>query len=251
VAHDIGGLQAQRPGDLRQHVGLEPMQDLLGAQVGVSFAGVPNVLSHVKAGKLRALGVTTATRWSELPNVPTIAEAGIPGYQASFPEIYKVPMIAGQNAKYIAASLAAYKKGERKHPTMRGIADTLSEQDMADLAAFYETQGGARAAVPDAPAAADAKAAELLAKGACNTCHGANYNKPIDGSYPKLAGQHADFLLAALKSYQVEKNPLVGRGNAIMAAQAKQYSAAELKVIAKYLAALPGDLKTVPESKFR
>jgi tripartite-type tricarboxylate transporter receptor subunit TctC len=58
------------------------MQDLLGAQVGVSFAGVPNVLSHVKAGRLKALGVTTAKRWSELPNVPTLAEAGVPGYEA-------------------------------------------------------------------------------------------------------------------------------------------------------------------------
>ena len=47
---------------------------------------------------------------------------GIAGYQASFPEVHKVPMISGQNAKYIAAALNAYKKGERKHPTMRGIA---------------------------------------------------------------------------------------------------------------------------------
>ena len=46
----------------------------------------------------------------------------IPGYQASFPEIYKVPMIAGQNAKYIISALSQYKKGDRKHPTMRAIA---------------------------------------------------------------------------------------------------------------------------------
>ena len=46
---------------------------------------------------------------------------GIPGYQASFPEVHKVPMIAGQNAKYIASALTAYAKGDRKHPTMRGI----------------------------------------------------------------------------------------------------------------------------------
>jgi tripartite-type tricarboxylate transporter receptor subunit TctC len=58
------------------------MQDLLGGQVGVSFAGIPNVLGHVKAGRLRALGVTTPNRWSELPDVPTLAEAGVPGYEA-------------------------------------------------------------------------------------------------------------------------------------------------------------------------
>ena len=59
------------------------MQDLLGGQVPVSFAGVPNVISSIKAGKLRALAVTTATRWSELPDVPTVAEAGVPGYEAT------------------------------------------------------------------------------------------------------------------------------------------------------------------------
>ncbi|HJV94749.1 MAG TPA: cytochrome c4, partial [Albitalea sp.] len=47
---------------------------------------------------------------------------GIPGYQASFPEVHKVPMIAGQGAKYIVSALSAYKKGDRKHPTMRAIA---------------------------------------------------------------------------------------------------------------------------------
>ena len=58
------------------------MQDLLGGQVAVSFAGIPNVLGHVKAGRLRALGVTTPNRWGELPDVPTIAEAGVAGYEA-------------------------------------------------------------------------------------------------------------------------------------------------------------------------
>src|SRR6185295_14086151 len=59
------------------------MQDLIAGQVGVSFAGVPNVLGHVKSGRLKALGVTTAKRWSELPEVPTLAEAGVPGYEAT------------------------------------------------------------------------------------------------------------------------------------------------------------------------
>jgi len=65
---------------------------------------------------------------------------GIPGYKATFPEVYRVPMIGGQSEKYIAAALVAYKKGERKHPTMRGIAAGLSDQDIADLAAYYAQQ---------------------------------------------------------------------------------------------------------------
>jgi len=176
---------------------------------------------------------------------------GIPGYQSSFPEVHKVPMIAGQNAKYIVAALNAYKKGERKHPTMRGIADTLSEQDLNDVAAYYETQGGPHAELPKEPAAPSEKVAELIKKGNCAACHGANLSTPIDASYPKLSGQHADYLYVALKSYQTEKNPQVGRGNAIMAAQVKPFTHAELKELAAYISSLPGDLKTVPQSKFR
>ena len=59
------------------------LQDLLGGQVGVSFAGVPNVLGNVRGGKLKALAVTTPKRWVELPDVPTMAEAGVPGYEAT------------------------------------------------------------------------------------------------------------------------------------------------------------------------
>ena len=175
---------------------------------------------------------------------------GISGYQASFPEVHKVPMIAGQNAKYIVAALQAYKKGERKHPTMRGIADSLSEQDMADIAAFYEQQAG-KTEVPADARQPDPKVAALLQKGACVSCHGANFSKPIDASYPKVAGQYADYLYTALKAYQIGNNPHIGRANAIMQGQVKQFSHGELKELAQYLASLPGELKTVPESKFR
>jgi cytochrome c553 len=65
---------------------------------------------------------------------------GIPGYKASFPEVYQVPMLGGQSAKYIQNALKAYQKGERTHPTMRGIAGSLSDQDMANLAAYYSQQ---------------------------------------------------------------------------------------------------------------
>src|SRR5215510_8630403 len=62
---------------------------------------------------------------------------GIPGYKTAFPIVYHVPMIAGQQPGYIVSALKAYKSGERSHPSMRGIAASLSEQDMADLAAYY------------------------------------------------------------------------------------------------------------------
>jgi cytochrome c553 len=62
---------------------------------------------------------------------------GIPNYRASFPEVYSVPKIGGQNAAYLAAALREYASGARSHPTMDAIARSLSEQDIADLAAYY------------------------------------------------------------------------------------------------------------------
>ncbi len=178
---------------------------------------------------------------------------GIPGYQASFPQIHKVPMISGQGSKYIANSLAAYKKGERRHPTMRAVAASLNDKDMADLAAFYEKHGASSLkTVADTPAVQpSAEVAALLTKGACASCHGANFSKPIDPSYPKIAGQHADFLAVALNAYAVQGNPNVGRGNAIMAGQVKQFKTAELKLLAGYIGSLPGELRTEPQPKFR
>lgn len=176
---------------------------------------------------------------------------GIVGYQASFPEVHKVPMISGQNAKFIAASLLAYRKGERKHPTMKGIAAPLTDQDIADLAAFYEASGKEILSKPGKGGPASPEVQALLTKGNCVACHGEGLNKPIDPSYPKLAGQHADYLYVALKAYQITNNPQIGRSNAIMAPQAKLFNHAELKMLAQYIGGLPGDLKTVPQAKLR
>ncbi len=176
----------------------------------------------------------------------------IPGYQASFPQVYKVPMISGQGQKYIEAALQAYKKGDRKHPTMHSVAASLSDQDIAFVAAHYAQLSPSEAApAPDTPAAAPADVAALLSKGACVSCHGANFSKPIDPSYPKIAGQYPDYLFASLKAYRTEHNASVGRNNAIMGGIVKQFSNAELKAIADYVGSLPGEIHTVPQSRFR
>ena len=65
---------------------------------------------------------------------------GIAGYKATFPELYQVPMLGGQSEKYIVSALNAYKKGERNHPSMVGIAKGLSDKDIADVAAYYAQQ---------------------------------------------------------------------------------------------------------------
>jgi cytochrome c553 len=210
------------------------------------------------AGALTALtGATTAQAQDaaagEKKAAMCIGCHGIIGYQASFPVVYKVPAISGQNAKYIVSALAAYKKGDRRHPTMRSVAASMSDADMADLAAYYAGHG-ASSFKPVAETVASAPSAEvagLLAKGACTSCHGANYSKPIDPAYPKLAGQYPDYLYQALKSYQVGSTPKFGRVNAIMAGQVKQFKLEELRLLADYLGSLPGETHTIPQSKFR
>jgi tripartite-type tricarboxylate transporter receptor subunit TctC len=85
--HLVGALFATTAGIELNHVpyksSSQAMQDVLGGRVKVTFAGVPNVLNQVRGGKLRALGVTGAKRWPDMPEVPTIAEAGVAGYEAS------------------------------------------------------------------------------------------------------------------------------------------------------------------------
>ena len=62
---------------------------------------------------------------------------GIEGWRTAYPEVYRVPRIGGQHEAYLVKALQEYKSGDRKHPSMRAIAAPLSDQDMADLAAFY------------------------------------------------------------------------------------------------------------------
>lgn len=62
---------------------------------------------------------------------------GIPGYRTAYPEVYPVPLLGGQHAEYIVKALQGYRDGTRKHPSMVAIARSLSDQDMADLAAYY------------------------------------------------------------------------------------------------------------------
>ncbi len=175
---------------------------------------------------------------------------GITGYHTGFPEVHKVPKISGQSPQYIVNALKAYKSGERKHPSMRGVAANLTAQDMADLAAFY-ANNGRLLPEPEKAATGSDKAHELLTKGGCTTCHGENFSKPLDPSYPKIAGQHPDYLYFALKAYKTEGVNLIGRNNPIMSGIAKQFTNAELKVLADYVGSLPGQLQTVQRDRIR
>ena len=88
----------------------------------------------------------------------------------------------------------------------------------------------------------------------CIGCHGImdyKTNFPEVYHVPKIAGQYPDYLFAALKAYKDDTHATWGRGNPVMAGMAKQFSNAELKAIAYYIGSLPGEVRTVPQGRFR
>lgn len=104
------------------------------------------IAAFLLAGAVQATPVALA---ADIVGNPSAAPAkiemcigchAIPGYKATFPEVFQVPKIGGQNARYIEAALKGYQKGDRKHPSMKGIAASLSDQDIADIAAYYARQ---------------------------------------------------------------------------------------------------------------
>jgi cytochrome c553 len=173
---------------------------------------------------------------------------GINGYHTGFPEVYKVPKLSGQNAAYIVSALNDYKTGARKHPSMGTMALSLSDKDVADLSAYYESTGLAQEKankISESP-----NGASLVEKGGCAGCHGVGLTKPVAPNYPKLAGQHADYLYAALRSYKTDKAQ-IGRSNPIMGAIVKQFSDKELEEISRYVESLPSTLQTIQPNRFR
>lgn len=95
-----------------------------------------------------------------------------------------------------------------------------------------------------------ARGEALVKKYACASCHGEGLNKPIDPSYPKLAGQYEDYVAVALKEYQTQGNTMFGRNNPIMMGMAKQLSAQDIHDVAAYIAQLPGNLHVAAEPRF-
>ncbi|CAG4888628.1 c-type cytochrome [Paraburkholderia saeva] len=92
--------------------------------------------------------------------------------------------------------------------------------------------------------AADAANGKVLTEAHnCAACHGPNLNKPVSPEYPKLGGQHADYIYWALRQYQMGNgNPHLGRNNPIMQAQVQSLSPSDMKDIGAYIESIDGDL---------
>ena len=143
--HLVSALFASMAGVELNHVpykGSGPaMQDLLGGQVKVSFAGIPNVLPHVKAGRLRALAVSTPQRSPDLPEVPTAAEAGVPGYQATLWLNLAAPAgTPGEIVQRLYAETAKALQDAELQQSFRAAGVEASPMSPQELAGFMRAE---------------------------------------------------------------------------------------------------------------
>lgn len=150
------------------------------------------------------------------------------------------PRLAGQHASYIAKQLAGFKSGERKDTTMAPMAMPLSEQDMADLAAYFASQankGGETAADKVELGQALYRAGNAKSGvAACTACHGpAGMGVPA-ANFPRLSGQNVDYIVKALKDFR--SGARVTDPNAMMRNVAAKMSDAEIEAVAAYVRGL-------------
>ena len=158
----------------------------------------------------------------------------IPNYKNVYPT-YSVPKLHNQRPEYIVAALKAYKSGERSHGTMHAQASSLSEQDMADIAAYLAGPNVLTQSKNDVPATARPKATEV-----CLACHGTN-GVGITADYPTIAGQHRDYIERALTDYKKG-----GRKNAIMAGMAATLTREDIEQLAAYYSSQTPSLEVLP-----
>jgi cytochrome c553 len=161
---------------------------------------------------------------------------GIEDYKNAYP-MYSVPELRGQNAEYLAIALHGYKDGDRSHITMHSQTESLSEQDMTDVAAYLAgkplvSSGKPQGTVP--------QAAQL-----CVSCHGQD-GVAIAPIYPSLAGQHEDYIVRALNEYKHG-----GRKNPVMKGFAANLKDEDIAQIAAYFSRLTPALATEPRPATR
>jgi cytochrome c553 len=165
---------------------------------------------------------------------------GIPGYTNAYPQ-YPVPKIAGQNEQYIIDALHGYQSNDRKHPTMGAQAQSLSENDIQNIAAYLSSLAPAMPKMSDAEQTKLNDHLDELAKTSpvaskvvtCFGCHGKDGNS-IAPNFPRLAGQYNLYLQQVLHEYKDGQ-----RNNAIMKVQAANLSDQDIADLAQYFSSLP------------
>jgi cytochrome c553 len=215
-----GALQAYLSG-ARENSIMKTMAERLSAQdiedIAAYYAAQPRKQSQARATGDAAAGES---------KVAICAGCHGTGGHSEIPEN---PSLAGQHAVYLAKALQAYKAGERNNPVMSPMVSALSTQDIEDIAAYYAAQPAEPQSVAAAPSAAEPGADSPEARAAvCAGCHGAGGHSAVPDN-PILAGQHADYLVIALKAYANG-----GRVHGIMKTMAERLSARDIEAIAAY-----------------
>jgi len=163
---------------------------------------------------------------------------GIDNYKNAYPD-YSVPKLRHQNAIYIVAALQEYKSGARPHATMHAQASSLSDQDMADIAAYLQGPEPVKPAAPT-PAQTAALPAQVATCSACHGDAGLGVDASMDPKPPILAGQYRDYLTQALIAYRNGR-----RKNAVMNGMAASLTTdRDVAIAAAYFSALPTPLAT-------
>ena len=204
----------------------------------------------LKAGVAIGLGsLAAATAFAQQPQPQGNAQRGaivastclgchgIEGYRNAYPD-YAVPRLAGQHAQYLADALKEYRSDARQYPTMHLQALSLSDQDMADVAAYLASKPLVATSTPSPP---DVPKAAVV----CTSCHGRD-GIGVTPMYPSLAGQHASYIARAIQEYQTgyRKNP-------IMNGMVASLKPADITAIADYVSSLKPGLHTESRPFFR
>jgi cytochrome c553 len=191
--------------------------------MSVGLASVAQAAGNAAAGEKIVTGVCAACH-------------GIDGNSV----ITTNPKLAQQHPEYIAKQLANFKSGERKNAVMSGMAASLSQEDMANVAAYFGSQ---KAKVGSAKTNAAGSLGEKIYRGgiasvgvpACASCHGAT-GAGIPVQFPRLSGQHADYVVTQLKAFYSGER---ANDNAkVMRMIAAKMSDADMAAVADYIQGL-------------
>lgn len=150
------------------------------------------------------------------------------------------PKLAGQHAKYVAKQLADFKNGNRKNAMMAPMAAPLSEQDMADIAAYFESQalkgGQADPALVEAGEKLYRGGNATTGVAACMACHGPNGMGNPQANFPRLSGQHAAYTVLQLKAFRAGER--ANDAGKMMQNIAARMTDAEIQAVASYIEGL-------------
>ena len=208
----VGRPQQQPQIVINEHAGTQQCTLCHDAHSPLTMKGT---LAASTAAGNAAMGKNAAAACAACHGAAGISNASLPG-----------PTLAGQNKSYLAGEITDYKTGKRNNPIMTGMAATIKDQDIDNIAAYYSSLKCTPTPSPAEQVAAARKAGAMM----CTNCHGSN-GFSTNSSWPNLAGQSKDYIASALKSFAGGQ-----RTNVVMTGIAKSLNNSEIDKVATYFA---------------